>query len=212
MLPGRLVAEQLLCLRQCRRKCSIDHVQVRTLSFCWYTQHCYALACVAQSHRRFSMVTSTSAAPAWFCVSDVRGVSANGSAMLACGEAMLTSVACCGAVRKGYKERMTKETQVSVALNIDGTGKCTANTPVHFLNHMLEVRRTCHHACSDEAHPSCARHASIPYWGCLHSVTIDHSPAMQCLLAPLLSSLHSQTGLMSPSMYAANMLARSARH
>ena len=35
---------------------------------------------------------------------------------------------------------MTKETQVSVGLDLDGTGKCTANTPVHFLNHMLEVR------------------------------------------------------------------------
>lgn len=29
---------------------------------------------------------------------------------------------------------------MDVAINIDGTGKCVANTPVHFLNHMLDVR------------------------------------------------------------------------
>jgi hypothetical protein len=46
-------------------------------------------------------------------------------------------------------ERKTKETQVEVKINIDGTGKCEANTPVHFLNHMLDVsasrfsRRSC---------------------------------------------------------------------
>ena len=43
-------------------------------------------------------------------------------------------------MRKGFKERLTKETEVSVAINIDGTGKCNANTPVHFLNHMFDVR------------------------------------------------------------------------
>lgn len=35
-------------------------------------------------------------------------------------------------------KRETKETQVSVTLNLDGTGKCVADTPVHFLNHMLD--------------------------------------------------------------------------
>eukprot|EP00955_Chlamydomonas_euryale_P065359 359213-Chlamydomonas_euryale.AAC.2 len=35
-------------------------------------------------------------------------------------------------------KRETKETQVSVTVNLDGTGKCVAKTPVHFLNHMLD--------------------------------------------------------------------------
>lgn len=67
------------------------------------------------------------------------------------------------AVRKGYMERMTKETKVSVSIDIDGTGKCEANTPVHFLNHMLDVRPPC------ALPPSClhcwparSRRASIP--------------------------------------------------
>jgi imidazoleglycerol-phosphate dehydratase len=34
--------------------------------------------------------------------------------------------------------RKTKETNVEVRLNIDGTGQCQANTPVGFLNHMLD--------------------------------------------------------------------------
>lgn len=33
--------------------------------------------------------------------------------------------------------RTTKETDVQVALNVDGTGKCTADTGVPFLDHML---------------------------------------------------------------------------
>lgn len=36
-------------------------------------------------------------------------------------------------------KRETKETKVEVSLTVDGTGVCTANTPVHFLNHMLDV-------------------------------------------------------------------------
>ena len=35
--------------------------------------------------------------------------------------------------------RSTKETNVEVSINLDGNGVCTANTPVHFLNHMLDV-------------------------------------------------------------------------
>ena len=34
--------------------------------------------------------------------------------------------------------RKTKETSVRVNINIDGTGKCVANTPVGFFNHMLD--------------------------------------------------------------------------
>ena len=35
--------------------------------------------------------------------------------------------------------RETRETKVIVSLNIDGSGTCEANTPVGFLNHMIET-------------------------------------------------------------------------
>jgi len=35
--------------------------------------------------------------------------------------------------------RKTKETEISVKLNIDGTGKCKINTGIGFLDHMLEL-------------------------------------------------------------------------
>lgn len=35
-------------------------------------------------------------------------------------------------------KRKTKETQVEVTINLDGTGICSAETPVGFLNHMLD--------------------------------------------------------------------------
>jgi len=44
------------------------------------------------------------------------------------------------AARSGSVERKTKETEVSVKITIDGSGKCDAKTPVPFLNHMLDVR------------------------------------------------------------------------
>ncbi len=35
--------------------------------------------------------------------------------------------------------RETRETKVIVSLNVDGSGTCEANTPVGFLNHMIET-------------------------------------------------------------------------
>lgn len=40
--------------------------------------------------------------------------------------------------RVGTVKRKTKETSVEVTINLDGTGQCTAETPVGFLNHMLD--------------------------------------------------------------------------
>ena len=40
--------------------------------------------------------------------------------------------------RNAQIERKTKETQISVALNIDGTGQADINTGIGFLDHMLE--------------------------------------------------------------------------
>ncbi len=41
--------------------------------------------------------------------------------------------------RKAEIRRKTKETDVSVALNIDGSGRYSIDTPIPFLNHMLEL-------------------------------------------------------------------------
>lgn len=41
--------------------------------------------------------------------------------------------------RTGRVKRQTKETKVDVSIGIDGTGRCKTKTPIHFLNHMLDV-------------------------------------------------------------------------
>ncbi|HET8704856.1 MAG TPA: imidazoleglycerol-phosphate dehydratase HisB [Pseudomonadales bacterium] len=40
--------------------------------------------------------------------------------------------------RTARVERNTLETQISIAVNLDGTGKCNVNTGVPFLEHMLD--------------------------------------------------------------------------
>ncbi len=42
------------------------------------------------------------------------------------------------AMRKASLERNTKETEISVAVNIDGTGRADISTGIGFLDHMLE--------------------------------------------------------------------------
>jgi imidazoleglycerol-phosphate dehydratase len=42
-------------------------------------------------------------------------------------------------MRKAQIKRKTKETDISVKLNIDGTGKTKINTSIGILNHMLEL-------------------------------------------------------------------------
>jgi hypothetical protein len=42
--------------------------------------------------------------------------------------------------RIGHVERSTKETSVSVTVNLDGAGACTAASGIPFLDHMLDVR------------------------------------------------------------------------
>lgn len=41
-------------------------------------------------------------------------------------------------MRKASIERNTKETEISVSVNIDGTGKADISTGIGFLDHMLE--------------------------------------------------------------------------
>jgi imidazoleglycerol-phosphate dehydratase len=40
--------------------------------------------------------------------------------------------------RSATVQRQTKETKVEVRIDIDGSGKCVTQTPVGFLNHMLD--------------------------------------------------------------------------
>ena len=40
--------------------------------------------------------------------------------------------------RRASVERNTKETQISVSINLDGTGICNVSTGIGFLDHMLE--------------------------------------------------------------------------
>ncbi|MFH0935501.1 MAG: imidazoleglycerol-phosphate dehydratase [Candidatus Omnitrophota bacterium] len=42
-------------------------------------------------------------------------------------------------MRKASEKRETKETKITVNLNVDGTGKTEINTPLKLLNHMLEL-------------------------------------------------------------------------
>lgn len=44
-------------------------------------------------------------------------------------------------------ERNTKETQITVTINLDGSGQSDLNTPIPFLNHMLE--QICRHGLVD---------------------------------------------------------------
>lgn len=43
------------------------------------------------------------------------------------------------AERKAEITRDTKETQIKLAVNLDGSGQCSVETPVGFLDHMLEL-------------------------------------------------------------------------
>ena len=48
-------------------------------------------------------------------------------------------------MRKAKLNRKTKETDIALELDLDGTGACSVNTGVGFLDHMLELF-ACHGA------------------------------------------------------------------
>ena len=39
-------------------------------------------------------------------------------------------------------KRETKETKVEVSINLDGTGVCSSQSQIPFLDHMMDVRMT----------------------------------------------------------------------
>ncbi len=45
-------------------------------------------------------------------------------------------------LRKGKVHTRTRETEITVSVNIDGSGKCTASTGVKFLDHMISAFAT----------------------------------------------------------------------
>ena len=44
------------------------------------------------------------------------------------------------AVRSATVKRETKETKVEVSINLDGTGVCSSQSQIPFLDHMMDVR------------------------------------------------------------------------
>jgi imidazoleglycerol-phosphate dehydratase len=61
---------------------------------------------------------------------------ASPSSVVSSGNGALTTTG-----RLATVKRKTKETEVEVTINLDGTGICVAETPVGFLNHMLDQVR-----------------------------------------------------------------------
>ena len=41
--------------------------------------------------------------------------------------------------RRAKQHRQTRETDIAVSLNLDGTGRCAIDTGIPFMNHMLEL-------------------------------------------------------------------------
>jgi imidazoleglycerol-phosphate dehydratase len=44
-----------------------------------------------------------------------------------------------GALRWARRERQTRETRIAVEVNVDGTGRCEAQTGIGFLDHLLDA-------------------------------------------------------------------------
>jgi imidazoleglycerol-phosphate dehydratase len=55
--------------------------------------------------------------------------------------AAATSASASSGSRVGTVERQTRETRVSVSINLDGTGVCSSQSGIPFLDHMVDVRR-----------------------------------------------------------------------
>lgn len=52
----------------------------------------------------------------------------------------LSNILCYTPARTATVKRETKETKVEVSINLDGTGVCTSQSQIPFLDHMMDVR------------------------------------------------------------------------
>ena len=81
------------------------------------------------------------------------------------------SVGAAAGTRVGLVERATKETSVSVRIDLDGTGVCVAASGIPFLDHMLDVRARRTAACAQSALLSPPRAQQIASHG-LFDITV----------------------------------------
>ncbi len=70
-------------------------------------------------------------------------------------------------------KRETKETKVEVSINLDGTGVCSSQSQIPFLDHMMDVRMTpVLHALGCASNPSCCLSPAsniLVDWLCQHA-------------------------------------------
>jgi len=86
-------------------------------------------------------------------------------------------------LRSGRVKRETKETKVDVTISIDGTGRCKAKTPIHFLNHMLDVST---HLSEKPLHMLMYEIRDVvSYAKRLHNCACSKYPLMVCLTSTL---------------------------
>lgn len=78
-------------------------------------------------------------------------------------------------MREALIERNTRETQIKLALNLDGTGKAAVDTGCGFLNHMLELLAA--HGCFD-LNVCCQGDVAVDYHHTTEDVAITLGEAL----------------------------------
>lgn len=78
-------------------------------------------------------------------------------------------------MREALIERNTRETQIKLALNLDGTGKAAVDTGCGFLNHMLELLAA--HGCFD-LNVCCRGDVAVDYHHTTEDVAITLGEAL----------------------------------
>jgi len=68
----------------------------------------------------------------------LKAIDGNGSEIESAKNWIALSTKICFPTRKASLQRTTSETDIEIAVNLDGTGKCNIDTGLDFYNHMLE--------------------------------------------------------------------------